>query len=165
MMTRCKGTVIVAFERMRAENAIEFYGTTKERPIKQLTLPTIWNQIEASMAYIKGHPLLVIVEDSLQTEGLLEGRYDWYVQRVSLDVNVLDGDTFKGIFRDWKRRVEEFDDQRSGEYAIKLDQLTLGQLVRTMRLPQIWGIVAALLVLAGIVATIAYNIGQAVAKG
>ena len=43
-------------------------------------LPTVWNQIEAAMAYTLGRPLLVIVEDGLVSEGLLEGKYDWIVQ-------------------------------------------------------------------------------------
>ncbi|MEV5748703.1 hypothetical protein AB0L00_12885 [Actinoallomurus sp. NPDC052308] len=164
MMDRCKGTVVIAFERIRADHAIEFRGTTKEQSISDLALPTIWNQIEASMAYIKGHPLLVIVEDGLKTEGLLEGRYDWYVQRVDLDVDVLNGAEFKGIFSDWKRRVSEFEARGSEKQRIAPEQLTLGQLVRTIRLPQLWATIAALLVIAGIVATVAFNLGQAVAK-
>jgi hypothetical protein len=58
------------------------------------------------MAYVLGYPLLVIVEDGLKDEGLLEARYDWYVQHVLLSRESLTTPEFQGIFADWKKRVE-----------------------------------------------------------
>ncbi len=57
------------------------------------------------MAYVLGHPLLVIVENGARDEGLLETGYDWYVQRVDLDPATFGKKQFIGVFADWKRRV------------------------------------------------------------
>ncbi|MEI9810933.1 MAG: hypothetical protein WDO16_25330 [Bacteroidota bacterium] len=51
--------------------------------------PTPWNQIEAAMAYTKGHPLMLIIEKGLKSEGLLEKGNDWYVLWANPDISVL----------------------------------------------------------------------------
>ena len=81
---------------------IEYSGLTE--PAKDLQnerYPTIWNQIEAGMAAALGHPLLVIAEDSLVQEGLLQNRFEWYVQFVTLDPGLTTRDEFLGVFEDW----------------------------------------------------------------
>lgn len=108
LMRQCCGTVIVAFERIQIEKGIEKRGSPDERRLEYTALPTVWNQIEAAMAYTLGHPLLVIIERGLRSEGLLERGNDWYVNCVNLsDIN-LNERTFQGVFADWKRRVDEF---------------------------------------------------------
>ena len=106
LMDECAGSIILAFERTQIVQAFEKRGSKDERQIADLKLPTVWNQIEATIAYSKGHPLLVIVENGLKAEGLLEQGYDWYVQSVPLSQDALSGREFQGMFSDWKRRVE-----------------------------------------------------------
>lgn len=48
------------------------------------------------MAYVLGHPLLVIVENGSRNEGLLEAGFDWYVQYVDLESSVLSSKQFLG---------------------------------------------------------------------
>jgi hypothetical protein len=107
LMDECAGTIILAFERTQIIQAFEKRGSKDERQITDLKLPTVWNQIEATIAYSKGHPLLVVVENGLKAEGLLEQGYDWYVQSVPLNQDALSGREFQGMFSDWKRRVEQ----------------------------------------------------------
>jgi hypothetical protein len=107
LMDECAGTIILAFERTQIIQAFEKRGSKDERQIVDLKLPTVWNQIEATIAYSKGHPLMVIVENGLKAEGLLEQGYDWYVQSVPLSQEALSGREFQGMFGDWKRRVEQ----------------------------------------------------------
>ena len=68
-MQECVGTVIIAYERIHLATAVEKRGSPKEKPLDGLNLPTVWNQIEATMAYTLGHPLLVLVEKGLKYEG------------------------------------------------------------------------------------------------
>jgi hypothetical protein len=107
LMDECAGTIILAFERTQIVQAFEKRGSKDERQLADLKLPTVWNQIEATVAYSKGHPLLVIVENGLKAEGLLEQGYDWYVQPVALSADALSSREFQGMFSDWKRRVEK----------------------------------------------------------
>jgi len=108
LMEQCAGTIVLAFERTQIVQAVEKRGSKDERAFADVKLPTVWNQIEAAMAYAQGHPLLVILEDGLKEEGLLERGYDWYVKRVTLTRDALYDREFMGVFSDWKNRVEEY---------------------------------------------------------
>ncbi|MGD2078660.1 MAG: hypothetical protein PVH18_09775 [Chloroflexota bacterium] len=111
LMRQCVGTVIIAYERLHIGDGIERRGSPKEKGIRAVNLPTPWNQIEAAMAYSLGHPLLVIVENGIKSEGLLEVGYDWYVQWVDLDPAELLQPSYAGAFADWKRRCEQYQQQ------------------------------------------------------
>ena len=108
LMSQCGGAAIVGFERLRVVNGIDRRGSDKEQQIANVSLPTVWNQIEAAMAYARRLPLLVFVQTGLRAEGLLETGYDWYIQQMSLDETLLTDPAFAGIFDDWRTRVGEF---------------------------------------------------------
>ena len=104
-MRECAGTIIIAFERIYVESGTELRGGESAQLIQHEKIPSIWNQIEAGMAYVLDHPLLVIKERGLKKEGILEFGYDWYVQNVDLDPEIVKSVPFLGIFKDWKKRV------------------------------------------------------------
>lgn len=112
LMHECAGSVILAYERTHLIDAIEKRGSSKETRLQKLNLPTVWNQIEAAMAYTLGHPLLVLVEDGLKYEGLLEPNYDWYVLYIDPEDNLLTSKEFQMVFSDWKRRVLAYKTQK-----------------------------------------------------
>lgn len=109
LMRECCGTVVIALERIHIKSGIQRRGSLNQQPLQSINLTTVWNQIEAAMAYTLGHPLLVIVEKSVKDEGLLEQGYDWYVNSIDLNVAALHQREFVGVFADWKRRVDEFE--------------------------------------------------------
>ena len=104
-MKRCYGAVVLAFERTRIELGTSRPGATSQRELRNVRLPTVWNQIEAAMAYASGLPLLVLVEHGLQDEGMLEARYDWRVKWVNLHDPIVSDPEFLGMFEDWRRSV------------------------------------------------------------
>jgi len=104
-MNRCYGAVVLAFERTRIEVGVSRPGADAERPLQNLKLPPVWNQIEAAMAYTRGLPLFVIVEHGLEYEGMLESKYDWRVKFVHLNESIVDDPEFLGIFEDWREQV------------------------------------------------------------
>ena len=106
-MKRCYGAVVLAFERTRIELGVSRpgAGTKLQRELKDVRLPTVWNQIEAAMAYTRGLPLLVLVEHGLQDEGMLESRYDWRVKWVNIRDPIVSDPEFLGIFEDWRSSV------------------------------------------------------------
>lgn len=117
VLQACVGTVIIAYERIHLETAVEKRGSPNEKSLDGLNLPTAWNQIEATMAYTLGHPLLVLVENGLKSEGLLETGYDWYVQWIDLDEAIFAGRRFRGIFADWKKRIEQYQQEQERRLA------------------------------------------------
>ena len=114
-MRGCYGAVILAFERTYIERGISRRGAEREAPLKELSLPPVWNHIEATMAYTLGLPLLVVAERGLIVEGLLEENYDWRVKRVNLRDSVVEDPEFLGIFDDWRNSVLRYRDAPSSE--------------------------------------------------
>jgi hypothetical protein len=106
-MADCAGTLILAFERLYIQDGTERRGSKQQSPLGNVTLPTVWNQIEAAMAYALGHPLLVLVENGIKSEGLLEHGYDWYVKWIDLQDTAFAQPEFIGVFTDWKAAVED----------------------------------------------------------
>jgi hypothetical protein len=163
-MKECKGSVIIAFERVHIESGLERRGSKEEAALSNQCLPTVWNQIEAAMAYVQHHPLLVICENGLRSEGLIETGYDWYVQWVGLDESSLSTSQFNGTFDDWCRRVTT----RAGEVdtdgaaSVRPEDVSLGQILAAMTMKQAWSLAAAVLTFLAGVASASFWIGQRV---
>jgi len=99
------------------------------------------------MAYSASLPLLVIVEAGLQNEGLLEKGYDWYVQEVSLQSASLATAEFNGVLYSWKQKVQEspVDPPPQSESAARSPQeMTVAQLLGSLKPAQLWSVLAAL---------------------
>jgi hypothetical protein len=144
LLDNCAGTVVIALERKYFPTGIEKRGGPRETPLAEVKLATPWNQIEAAMAYSRGHPLMVIVEQGIWTEGLLEPGYDWYVQSVKPDPAALTTTEFNGVLSSWKQKLSK----RPTKLAAKSpSELTIGELVGSMKPTQLWsllGTIAAL---------------------
>ncbi len=108
VMKQCSGTVVIAFERFHFERGIELKGGERESAITNVSLPTVWNQVEAGMAYVLGQPLLAIAESHLKSEAMLEEGYDWLINWVDLTPSSLHTPEFQTTFRKWLRKVEQY---------------------------------------------------------
>lgn len=164
IMGQCSGTVIIALERIHIQNGLEKRGSEAEKVLTDVNVSTVWNQIEAGMAYLLGHPLLVVVERGLRKEGLLEPGYDWYIQSVDLGDSTLHSREFAGVFADWKRRVDEFyenKDKRSSSSpgVIDPEKLTIGQILGALKPAQLWTIIGTLAAALTTIAVSAYKLG------
>jgi hypothetical protein len=147
-MNTCSGTVVIALERTYFPSGIDKRGGPKESPLANVILPTPWNQIEAAMAYSKGHPLMVIVEEGLKSEGLLEKGYDWYVQSVRLIPASLATPEFNGVLASWKEQVSARKVDASNTPVPQAPKaatdMTIGELVSGMRPSQLWSLLGTL---------------------
>jgi hypothetical protein len=167
-MNDCSGTIVIAFERIYVERGIEKRDSDVEKVISDVKLPTVWNQIEPSMAYVLGQPLLVIVENGLRSDGLLETGYDWYVQWVDVDAATLQTREFLGVFSDWKKRVEEYQisgkKNLSAQASIDLKELTISQILGSLKPAQLWAITASIVTAIVAIAGAAYKLGTIAPK-
>lgn len=164
LMHQCSGTVIIALERTHIQNGIERRGTNAENTLSNVNLPTVWNQIEAGMAYVLGHPLLVIVEKGLRSEGLLETGYDWYIQWVEINSSTLHTREFSGVFADWKKRVTDYHQNKADglsakQMAVDTEKLTVGQIIGALKPKQLWTIGVAVATAITTISVAAYKIG------
>lgn len=147
LMDECAGTVVIALERMYFESGIEKRGGPKQASLTEVRLPTPWSQIEAAMAYSRGHPLMVIVEAGLKSEGLLERGNDWYVQWVKPEASALSTTEFNGVLASWKQKM--LLPPKKVAISKTPTELTVGELISGLKPTQLWSLLGALAVLVG----------------
>jgi hypothetical protein len=160
LMVRCHGTVVIAFERIFIERGVEQRGSASAKTLEASSVPTVWNQLEAAMAYCHEHPLLVIVEQGLRSEGLLERGYDWHVQSVNLRPDALSTPEFQGVFADWRQRVEQRSNSPKKSRELDAEKLKLVDLWRSLTVKQAWAAGIAIVVAFSGVAGTAYKAGN-----
>ncbi|SHE66477.1 hypothetical protein [Pedobacter caeni] len=107
LMADCSGTIIIALERTYFPEGVEKRGGDMEKILRDVKFPTPWNQIEAAMAYSKGQPLMIIMEEDLKKEGLLDTGQEWFILLVKPDASSLNTPAFNGVLASWKGKVAE----------------------------------------------------------
>lgn len=160
IIKECNGTVIIAFTRTAFERGIE-YKKDRENEIQNISLPTTWNHIEGSLAYAYGMPLFIIAENGLKSEGLIEKGYDWTVYWSDLNPDIVKSDSFKGFLSSWKSAVEEYAQNKDSmnKNNFSPEKITLGYILNSLTIPQIWKLISAIVTTLIAIATIAYKIG------
>jgi hypothetical protein len=102
----CDGAVVIAFERTRILEGVERPGSKTPKPIRDEAHPTIWNQMEASMAYAQRVPILTLVESGLKRQGMLSDRLEWSAIEDRLAPTLLSTEKFRQIFAEWLMYVQ-----------------------------------------------------------
>ena len=162
LVQEADGVVVIAFTRQKIEKAVDKPGSIKEKEITNRSYPTIWNQLEAAMAFGLKLPLLVIIEEGLHQEAMLKNRLEYRVLVTGLDKDFFSSEEFRGIFSDWKLMAENCSKQKENNVDIK--KLTVGRLVKLMGPDQLWKIVTAIFSLLASVAGVAFWFGSTLAK-
>lgn len=72
MIASAAGVLIVAFARLRIDAGTEYPSTPHAIQIGSRQTCTVWNQLEAAMAFQAGKPLLVLADERLHREGILD---------------------------------------------------------------------------------------------
>lgn len=159
LMNDCKGVVVIALERFRFSDGIERFGSDRCEAVQEIRMSTVWNQIEASMAYNMGLPLLVIVDPALRKDGLLEIGNDWFVQELLIDPDSLNSTSFMGILDNWHKKLADSNNsKRSDDQPVDPTQMTIGQLISALKPSQLWRVAGAIaLVISG-----AFAIGKTI---
>jgi len=92
----------------------------------------------------------------------LQTGYDWWVQHVTLDQSSLLTSEFAQIFGDWKARCAETSKAPSTTApAISAAELSIKELLGSLKVGQLWGLLAALFGVLAAVGATAYKFGQA----
>jgi hypothetical protein len=163
LMQTADGVVVIAFTRQLIEKAIDKPGSENdEKEIRNRRYPTVWNQLEAAMAFGLEIPLLVIIEDGVYQEAMLKDRLEYRTLVTDLNDELFSSEEFRGIFLDWKRIAEE----RSKETVDHVDvkSLTVGKLFKELSPDQFWKVGVALFGLLSGTAVAAYWIGKTFGK-
>ncbi|NQZ11778.1 MAG: hypothetical protein HRT35_31895 [Algicola sp.] len=101
LMQSADAVIVLAFTRLTIEKAIEKPGSENQVVIENRCLPTVWNQLEAAMAFGLNLPILIILEQGLHQEAMLKDRHEFRVIVTEMDSDLFTEDEFKGTFVHW----------------------------------------------------------------
>lgn len=96
IMGECSGALILGLKQIHINDGILKQGTTSERKIGNIDLPTPWNQIEAAIAFSLKIPTIIIREEGIEGGIFDIGSTDHFIHQVNID------DEFDGYFRSQK---------------------------------------------------------------
>jgi hypothetical protein len=119
-LDKCSGTIVIAFERLYADNAREFRSSVlppdkHEQSREKVKITTVWNQIEATLAEIRQQPLLFLIEKGVRIDGFLEWN-TWKQTNITLDAAQLSTPEFRSDFEAWKALVQEYERKKPLKY-------------------------------------------------
>jgi hypothetical protein len=155
-MQKADAVVVIAFTRLAVEKAVDKPGCDNESEIPDRSYPTVWNQLEAAMAFGLKLPLLVIIEKGLYQEAMLKDRLEYRTLVTELDKNFFVSEEFRGIFLDLKRIAEN----RSKEQQVDIESLTVGKVIKSLKPEQLSKVIGSLFGLLSAVAGAAYWVGK-----
>jgi hypothetical protein len=98
LMQAADAVVVLAFTRTIVRDAVEKPDAKDESTIRDTRYPTVWNQLEAAMAFGLDLPLLVIIEKGLHQEAMLKDRHEFRTLTTELSPDYFRTDEFKGMF-------------------------------------------------------------------
>jgi hypothetical protein len=106
LIKKADAVVVLAFTRYAVKTAIEkpdAKDPTETKEIKNKRYPTVWNQIEAGIAFGLKRPLLVFVEKGLKQEAMLKDRLEFRAIIRPMEPELLKEEEFKGVIADFIR--------------------------------------------------------------
>ena len=134
ILKQCDGAIIVAYERTFVDTGLEKRKSPAEKQLAAVRYTTPWNQIEAAIAHALGLPILVLVENGLKEEGLLEDKFDWYVERLEISARTFANKDVRGRLLAWCRKVQIDKKKPDGGTSIDAHNMTISDAFQLMTL-------------------------------
>ncbi|MFA4902555.1 MAG: hypothetical protein WC600_07395 [Desulfobaccales bacterium] len=159
LIGKCDGAIVIAFERIRIIEALDKPDSPEQKEIKNESHPTIWNQMEAAMAYAQRVPILTFVQRGVKRQGMLSDRFEWMALETDLSPSFLKTDQFQQVFREWLSYIQK---NSTSLQKVDLDpaELKVGVLLSHLKTKQLWALIVAVSSILAGVATLAYKAGQ-----
>ena len=110
LLKQCDAVVVLAFLRYVVDNGKEKPGADREEHEERALVgekhPTVWNQIEAGIAYGLDKPIFVVMEKGLKQGAMLkEDRLETLALTIQLEKEAFRTKKFTGVFNDFISRV------------------------------------------------------------
>lgn len=163
LIKTCDCAVVIAFERYKIVQGLEKPNSPEQTPIVNRAEPTVWNHLEAAMAYAHDLPLLVFVEKGTHRQAMLSKRFEWNAMEVELNPDIVKQEPFRQIVDDWLQRVE-LSATRRAKAKRELEDITIREYLASMTPKQLWGVIGVAFTVLSVVATAAFWLGGALAK-
>jgi hypothetical protein len=162
-IAECDGIVVIAFERIRLDKGKDKPGSKEEKPVNGRSFPTVWNHMEAAMAYANDLPVLTFVASGLHREGMLSKRFEWLAQEVELTPEYLATDQFNQTFKDWLHRIDK---RKNMQHEMKIDasKLQIRDLILALTPQQFWGFIVATVTAFAAIFAVGFELGSYLKK-
>jgi hypothetical protein len=134
LLRQCDGAIIVAYERTFVDSGFEKRKSPAEKPLSAVRYTTPWNQIEAAFAHSFGIPILVLMENGLKEEGLLDEKFDWYVERLEISAKTFSNKDVRARILAWCRKIQADKKKRDGLLMIDAPHMTVSDALKFMTL-------------------------------
>jgi hypothetical protein len=159
LIAACEGAVVIAFERVRIIEGIDKPGVDPPNLLKNEAHPTVWNHMEAAMAYAQDVPILLMVQKGLKRQGMLSDRSEWHTQEIDFTVEFLRSKQFNQVFQEWLSLVQE---RREKPKKLDFDpsEIELKDLLSRLTPKKFWSLLTTAVGLLAVVATTAFKLGQ-----
>ena len=157
-IAECRGAIVIAFERTRILEAVEYPDSAKARSILVESHPTIWNQMESAMAYSKDIPILGFIQTGIKRQGMLSNRFEWAAIEADLSPDILRTEKFRQIFDEWLLSVRRKSELKSKE--LDIGDIKISTLLTQLNTKQAWAAIVITFALVSGVATTAFKLGQ-----
>lgn len=164
LMQTADAVVVLAFTRILVVDAIDKPDSKDQKKINDTRYPTVWNQIEAAMAFGLDIPLLVILEKGLYQEAMLKDRLEFRVRTTPLDAGFFRSAEFKRVFADFKKIAEKRAAEKKPALEAQPDSMTIGQIIKGLRPDQFWKVGTALFSLVSALVAGAFWLGMKLAS-
>lgn len=106
VMKECKGAIIIGFKQIKIEKGINKIGTSNEMELHNKFLPTPWNHIEATMAFVLDLPLLIIRDNEVDGGIFDIGVTNNFIHTFNLATNEwIDEESFLQPFNQWYKEI------------------------------------------------------------
>lgn len=155
----CEGAVVIAFERTRILQGIDRPDSAEPKEFRNESHPTIWNQMEASMAYAQRVPILTLVQRGLKRQGMLSTRLEWVALEKELVPSLLMTEEFRQVFDEWMSLVQK---TRAEPKSLDLDpeKIKIRDLISQFTAKQLFGLVVSIFGLLSALAGFSFRVGQ-----
>jgi hypothetical protein len=158
LIGNCHGAVVIAFERTRIISGMERPDSSQQKLIQNESHPTIWNQMEAAMAYAQKIPILSLVQSGLKRQGMLSDRFEWCAIEADLNPSLLATEKFRQTFSEWIELVRK-EPGRIEIAEIDPAQLKVGSLVKQLSAKQVISLSLVTLGAIGSITSVAFKAG------
>jgi hypothetical protein len=72
-------------------------NSPQRKEVRNESHPTVWNQMEAAMAYAQHVPILILLERGLRRQGMLSDRLEWMAIEETLSPQLLQTERFRQV--------------------------------------------------------------------
>lgn len=162
LIGECHGAVVIGFERTRIIAGLDKPDSATQKETHNKSHPTVWNQMEAAIAYAQRVPILTFLQNGLKRKDMLGDRLELKAIERDLSPTLLTSKEFMGVFSEWielvRKRSEKIKELEFDHGTLK--GRDLASLIMQLSAKQAMRLLLVILAAASSIRSVAFKAGQ-----